>query len=134
MTAFLDTQYLLAVNLRTDQWHSRAARMPPVETGVTTDAVLVEVADGLCNRSRALAVRILDGLRADPAVRVVPLESGLFSRAYDLYRSRGDKEWSLTDCISFVVMQDEGLQDALTADRHFEQAGFRALLREPPGR
>jgi predicted nucleic acid-binding protein len=46
-----------------------------------------------------------------------------------LYRSRHDKEWSLTDCVSFVVMQDEGISDALTGDKHFEQAGFNALLK-----
>lgn len=46
----------------------------------------------------------------------------------ELYRSRDDKEWSLTDCISFVVMADEGIEDALPGDRHLEQAGFRALL------
>ncbi|KAF5428591.1 hypothetical protein C5S39_11130 [Candidatus Methanophagaceae archaeon] len=51
-------------------------------------------------------------------------------RAIDFYRDREDKEWGLTDCISFIVMGDQGLTDALTADEHFEQAGFRALLRE----
>jgi len=53
----------------------------------------------------------------------------LFDRGCELYISRSDKEWSLTDCISFVVMRREELTDALTADRHFEQAGFSALLR-----
>ena len=54
--------------------------------------------------------------------------SELFERGLALYNARPDKEWSLTDCISFVVMADEGLTDALTGDRHFEQAGFTALL------
>ena len=52
----------------------------------------------------------------------------LFARGFNLYRQRSDKAWSLTDCISFVVMADEGLNEALTGDRHFEQAGFTALL------
>jgi hypothetical protein len=50
-----------------------------------------------------------------------------------LYFQRRDKEWSLTDCISFTVMSDEGLTDALTGDHHFEQAGFTALLRDTTG-
>jgi hypothetical protein len=49
-------------------------------------------------------------------------------RGLDLFAGRSDKNWSLTDCISFVVMQDEGLTEALTGDSHFEQAGFKALL------
>jgi predicted nucleic acid-binding protein len=49
----------------------------------------------------------------------------------EYYRARADKAWSLTDCISFVVMSEHGLSEALTADVHFEQASFRALLRDP---
>jgi len=61
---------------------------------------------------------------------VILLSTEVFSRGLLLFDSRADKEWSLTDCISFVVMEDRGLTDALTADHHFEQAGFRALLNE----
>ena len=58
----------------------------------------------------------------------------LFAAGLDLYRNRPDKAWSLTDCISFVVMRERSITEALAYDRHFEQAGFRALLREePPG-
>ena len=55
----------------------------------------------------------------------------LYQRAFALYCQRMDKEWGLTDCISFVVMRERGLTEALSADKHFEQAGFRALLRSP---
>jgi len=54
----------------------------------------------------------------------------LFTKAVKFYSERMDKEWSLTDCISFVVMKERKLTTALTTDHHFEQAGFRALLRE----
>jgi len=64
----------------------------------------------------------------DPAFRVVRATTELIERGKELYRRRPDKEWPLTDCISFVVMQDEGLTEALTGDHHFEQAGFKALL------
>jgi len=59
---------------------------------------------------------------------VVPLSEALFRQSFDLYRQRLDKEWGLTDCISFVVMQERGITEALTADHHFRQAGFLALL------
>ena len=65
-----------------------------------------------------------------PNVKVVSVDSALLRRAIDFYHSRGDKEWGLTDCISFIVMEDNGLTEALTTDEHFQQAGFRALLRE----
>ena len=62
-------------------------------------------------------------------MKIIPATADLFDRGVQLYAERADKEWSLTDCISFVVMADEGLADALTGDHHFEQAGFKALLK-----
>nr|MBA2333413.1 nucleic acid-binding protein [Blastocatellia bacterium] len=67
-------------------------------------------------------------MRDSARVTIVPLDSNLFDRGLRLMASRPDKNWSLTDCISFVVMKERSLSDALTADRHFEQAGFRALM------
>ena len=61
----------------------------------------------------------------------MPLSEELYARAFTLYRQRPDKEWGMVDCISFVVMQERGLTDALTTDEHFGQAGFRVLMREP---
>ncbi|MBI5829688.1 MAG: type II toxin-antitoxin system VapC family toxin [Chloroflexi bacterium] len=71
---------------------------------------------------------VVAGLRASPRTTIVALDPHLLQRGLDLFASRNDKDWSLTDCVSFVVMQDHGLTNALTADRHFEQAGFKALL------
>lgn len=68
------------------------------------------------------------GMRASPRTRIIPLDSRLLQRGLDLLARRADKNWSLTDCISFVVMEEEGIQEALTIDRDFEQAGFKALL------
>ena len=73
---------------------------------------------------------MLAALEADPKVDIVPLSEALYARALQLYRERPDKEWGLTDCVSFLVMQDRGLIESLTTDEHFQQAGFRALLRE----
>jgi predicted nucleic acid-binding protein len=130
--AFLDTVHVLALLNPRDTWHDRAmsASQDAPERLVTTEAVLTEVADALSlPSSRPWAVQAIDDLRRDSHVTCVPVESQLFARAFDLYRQRSDKHWSLTDCVSFVVMQDLGLREALTADVHFEQAGFRALLR-----
>ncbi len=65
-----------------------------------------------------------------PAIEIIPAERWLLVRGIDLYARRPDKAWSLTDCISFVVMGERGLAEALTGDHHFEQAGYRALLRQ----
>jgi predicted nucleic acid-binding protein len=78
---------------------------------------------------RRLFSAIPSDLKKDPTDVVVPAEQSLFERGIQLYLQRADKKWSLTDCISFVVMQDRGLLDALTGDHHFEQAGFNALLK-----
>lgn len=74
-------------------------------------------------------ISALEDLRQDPAVTIVPPDSRLFDEGIQLFASRADKAWSLTDCISFVVMKKEGITEALTGDRHFEQAGFVALLK-----
>lgn len=79
-------------------------------------------------RYRKAAILLLGSICQDPKIEIVPDSEELFSRAFELYKSRPDKEWGLTDCLSFVVMEERKLNAALTADRHFVQAGFRALL------
>lgn len=79
--------------------------------------------------NRASFLELLDTLKESPDVRILGPTLELFNRGVDLFGQRSDKEWSLTDCISFAAMHDNGITDALTGDRHFEQAGFRALLK-----
>lgn len=81
-------------------------------------------------RYRSAAVKLLKALEEDPNVEIVPLSEELYKRGWLLYRERMDKEWSLTDCISYIVMQERSLTDALTTDKHFRQAGFIVLLDE----
>ena len=81
-------------------------------------------------RYRSAAIKLLTALEEDPNVEIIPLSEELYKRGLRLYRERLDKEWSLTDCISFVVMQERGLTEALTTDKHFQQAGFNVLLDE----
>jgi len=68
-------------------------------------------------------------LHGDANTVIHPAHHDLFQQGLTLYKRRPDKDWSFTDCISFAVMQAEGLTEALTADHHFEQAGFTALLK-----
>lgn len=87
------------------------------------------MADALCDPpNRRAAIHLFRGLQRQRDLTVIPASAELFQRGMDLYSSRPDQEWSLTDCISFVAMRDEVLTDALTGDHHFEQAGFVALL------
>lgn len=98
---------------------------------MTTEAVLVEFGNSLSKaRYKKLAIDTIADLRNDPNIEIVPVDIFLIDRALALFDSYHDKDWSLTDCISFVVMHERGLAEALRTDHHFEQAGFRAVLRD----
>jgi predicted nucleic acid-binding protein len=133
---FLDTAYVNALVNTRDQWHDAAVQWQRKLSAekrrlVTTEFVLVEIADGLAAvRFRGQAVQVIATLQASTLVEIIPASSQLFTAALELYRSRGDKDWGLTDCASFVVISERGLSEALTTDDHFRQAGLRALLLE----
>lgn len=78
---------------------------------------------------RGLFLGMYEELIGNPRVRIVPLSDEWFAAGLDLYARRPDKQWSLTDCVSFVVMGREGISEALTGDHHYEQAGFAVLLK-----
>jgi uncharacterized protein len=129
---FVDTHYLLALVNTKDKDHAAALRQSQnrVHALVTTTWVLVEFADALAHvDSRVHAARFIRGFESEPYVEVVPPTREQFEQALDRYQQRPDKDWSLTDCISFLLMEQRGIVDALTADHHFVQAGFRALMR-----
>ncbi|MGO8932004.1 MAG: type II toxin-antitoxin system VapC family toxin [Limisphaerales bacterium] len=130
-SVFADTFYFLALLNERDAAHKRAvavSRTPGLAL-VTTELVLMELADALCKPPQRDEVSALwNVVETDPAFQLVRATRELIQRGRELYGERADKEWPLTDCISFVVMQDQGLAEALTADHHFEQAGFKALL------
>ena len=95
----------------------------------TTAWVLTEVADGLAATPRRKVFRrLLDDLEANEANLVVPANAETFEKGVEIYHARPDKQWSLTDCISFVIMAEEHITEAMTGDRHFEQAGFKAAF------
>jgi hypothetical protein len=128
---FADTFYFLALLDRRDAHHRQVLDFATSYRGslVTTRWVLAEVANALGGSPvRAAAVRMLQRVEEDASIRVIMSSDGLYERGLALFAARPDKEWSPTDCISFVVMAEEQLADALTGDRHFEQAGFKVLL------
>ena len=129
---FADTFYFLALLNPKDAAYPRAIAAARTIRGqlVTTAWVLTELADAMsAPENRQEFISTLEDLRQNPAVMIVQPDSRLFEEGINLFANRADKAWSLTDCISFVVMQREGITDALTGDKHFEQAGFVALLR-----
>lgn len=129
---FIDTSYILALVNTRDEFHLQAKNVADQvdDKLITTEAVLMEVGNALAKPQwREIAVETLEDMRNDDDVEILSVDSELFSKALKFYSSRIDKEWGLTDCISFVVMKDRKLEDALTSDHHFEQAGFQALLR-----
>jgi predicted nucleic acid-binding protein len=128
--AFADTFFYLALLRVDDAAHAKAVASAMLErTIVTTEFVLLELGNA-CARAADHTdfLALVAGMRASPRVRIVPLDTHLSNRGLKLMAARPDKDWSLTDCISFVVMEEEGVKQALTADRHFEQAGFAVLL------
>lgn len=132
---FLDLGYAIALSVETDEHHRRAEELAEQLEGlgtrlVTTRAILLEIGNALSKeRYRQAAVELLDALEQDVTVEIVPLSEELFARALELFRNRTDKEWGLIDCVSSILMRERGLTEALTPDKHYEQAGFRALLR-----
>lgn len=130
---FVDTAAWIALFNAADSLHARAQavysalvqRRVPL---VTTEFVLLEVADALgAPHIRAKTIASLNTLRRG-VVRIVPLSDELREKGWTLYQQRLDKEWGLTDCTSFVVMQEEGIVEAFTSDHHFVQSGFTCLM------
>jgi predicted nucleic acid-binding protein len=127
-----DTFYFLALTNPRDQAHARVVQWTLGFRGdmVTTAWVLTEFGNHMSSvRNRRVFVDTVRDLRSNAQVTILFPATALFEDGLKLYENRMDKEWSLTDCISFVAMQQESLMEALTGDRHFEQAGFVALFK-----
>lgn len=135
MELFADTSYWIALLNPLDALHEKAAALSAQHATaqiVTTEMVLTEFANSFSEGGpylRRAAANAIDVLRASRTVRVEPQTSKQFVSALQQYRKASDKDWSLTDCASFAVMEGRGLQIALTHDHHFVQAGYIALLR-----
>ena len=133
-TYFADASFWIALSSLRDQYHSQAIAwhsmvMRTESKIVTTEAVLWEWLNALANATtRVIAAEGYRRAHADGRIEVVPFGPELNDAAIELYRSRADKVWSLTDCLSFAVMERHRLREALTTDHHFEQAGLKAMM------
>lgn len=133
---FADTSYFFALLNPKDQYHPAAVRLSQqlASLVLTTQFVLLELGNAMKSpRSRETYVRFVEHVRSSDRARVLPASDRLFQAGMQLFASRNDKEWSLTDCTSFVVMEHEGIRDALTADHHFEQVGLKLLMQSRMG-
>ena len=132
-TIFLDTSYILALILKDDAFNSKAKTISEsLEISTinvfTAELVLVEIADSLAKiKVRHKCIPIITRLRA--TTNVIKMNDGNIAEAWDLFNERVDKEWGYTDCFSFKVMEEYSIKQALTTDKHFEQAGFEILLK-----
>jgi predicted nucleic acid-binding protein len=131
-TVFADTSFFVAFLSVRDPYARQAQDFVNSYTGwlVTTTHVLAETGNFRSrSQSRTRFSKYVEELQAIEEAEIVPESADLWNAGLSLYGTRPDKSWSLTDCLSFIVMQDRGLTEALTADRHFEQAGFAILLK-----
>jgi predicted nucleic acid-binding protein len=134
---FVDTSFFIALLNSNDNDHLQAVTLQTALTServhkITSEYVLMELGDGLSRlRFRPLASQLINLVQQDQSFEIVPASSALFTKSLALFNQRTDKEWGLTDCSSFIIMQEGGLAAALTADHHFQQAGFSALLLDP---
>ena len=128
---FADAFFYVALLNRDDNYHARALAFAS-QSGIriiTTEWVLIEVADAFArSRTRQKIPGFISALEANALTEIIAASSVLFHRGLELYQSRSDKAWTLTDCTSFVVMKDRGISSVLTQDKHFSQAGFSVVF------
>jgi uncharacterized protein len=128
---FADTSFWVALVDRRDAYHAKALEWSLKISGgiVTTEAVLLETANSFAKPQwREKVVALFDHITNRADIEIVTFSDTIWARGWQLFCNRSDKSWSLTDCISFEVMQERGLTNALAADVHFRQAGFCALM------
>lgn len=133
---FADTGYWVALINPRDELHNKATELSkslnPVHI-VTSEMVLTEVLNDFSKRGdylRQVTTKLIDSINENSNITVVAQTSDQFQQGLELYKNRLDKNWSLTDCVSFKIMEQMDIYEALAYDKHFEQAGFRALLRD----
>ena len=132
---FVDTAAWLALINKSDILHEKAKKvrdrlLKNNAQLLVTDYVIVEIANALSNRQfRSTAIQLITFLQTSKNIQIIDIDKEIYSKSWELYCSRHDKEWSLTDCTSFIVMKRNGIIEAFTSDHHFEQAGFALLIK-----
>jgi len=128
---FLGTSFTTALINDKDRYHEKAQEISPLymrDCLITTDAILLEIGNAPAKDFKDEALSVIKTLRNSNKTEVVEINSELFEKGLEIYETYRDKTWGLVDCISFVVMKEQNITDALTCDKHFAQAGFRALM------
>lgn len=131
---FVDTAAWIALLDEADSLHRKATEVLERLSAnksrlVTTEFVLLELGDGFSSiDKREKGLKFVEELRGVEILRIVPATQELLTQGWELYRKRLDKNWQVTDCVSFIVMKENGISIAFTSDRHFEQAGFVKLM------
>ena len=131
---FVDTSFFIALMNSKDADHAMAVQLQEQVSKqavqkITSDYILLELCDGLAKLNyRSFAISLVDLIEQDNSFQIIPTSTEITQAAWSLFKSRPDKEWGLTDCTSFVIMENLKLSSALTTDHHFKQAGFEALL------
>jgi predicted nucleic acid-binding protein len=128
---FIDTSYVVALVNKNEQYHEHALEIANRVTGralITTNGILLEIGNALSRNFKRESVEIIEDFLSSDDVRVIHLHPPLFRRAFDLYKSHTDKLWGLVG-LSFVIMKEFGITEVLATDKHFEQAGFKPLMK-----
>jgi len=132
-SVFIDTGFIIALESVTDKNHEKALQLwnellKDLPEMVTTTYVIDEIVTFFNSRSRhAKAVEIGNRLINSRSVQIIHVDQGLFDRGWEYFKQHDDKTFSMTDCISFIVMKEQGSESALSFDKHFTQAGFKVL-------
>lgn len=133
---FLDTTFAIALSNQADVFHKKAVQLADqIEAAgillVTTQLVLVRISNALSRQQhQKAAITLLESINTDPNVETIPLSESIYHDAYKLSFNDANKRWDMVDSISFVVMRERGIKDALTTNPHFQQMGYCALLRD----
>ena len=129
---FIDTLFIVALINKRDQYHQIALNLAKQYENyplITTDAIFLESGNKLSANYRNEAVELIERFLVSDEIDVIRLTPELFDESLRLYKQYQDKSWGLVDCFSFVVMKQNKVNQALTFDQHFTQAGFQALMR-----
>ena len=94
-----------------------------------TDAILFEVGNTFSKVNKKLGAGFIESCYEEGDTHLIHTDPDLFSQAISLYTQYFDKDWSLTDCLSFAVMKKEDIEGAYSSDHHVEQAGFQYTLK-----
>ena len=131
---FVDTSFVIAlINDRDQHFHQAQALSYQFENSqlLTTDAVLLEIGNALAKDFRKEAIEVIRVLRGGKNTEVIQIDQATFEKGFETYEKYEDKNWGLVDCISFTVMWERGVTEALTFDKDFEQAGFMIVTKQP---